>query len=76
MKLLLSIGLSFAASLVAAVFIGFFIGMALPLSGDSPAFFAAEFAGIVISMTIWYFLGHWVYRYLQRKDLPLTGHPA
>jgi uncharacterized protein YneF (UPF0154 family) len=76
MKLVLSISLGFAASLIAAAFIGFFIGMAFPLSGGTPAFYAAEFAGIVISMTVWYFSGHWIYRYLQRKDLPLAGHPA
>jgi uncharacterized protein YneF (UPF0154 family) len=76
MKLVLSISLGFAASLIAAVFIGFFIGMAFPLSIATPAYYAAEFAGIVISLTLWYFLGHWIYRYLERKDLPLAGHPV
>lgn len=68
MKLILATCIGFAASLVAALFIGFFIGMAFPLGYGTPAFYAAEFAGIVISMTVWYFLARRVYKYLKGKD--------
>lgn len=68
MKLLLAVCIGFAVSVVTAVFIGFFIGMAFPFVDDTPSFYAAEFAGIVISLTVWYFFARRLYRYFKSKD--------
>jgi len=76
MRPLLSVALGFGGALVAAVLIGFFIGFAFPDANGAPAFYAAEFAGIVVSLTVWFFAGRWAYRHLRRKDPPLAGHPA
>ena len=76
MKLFLAIGMGFAASLLAAVLIGFFIGTMFPLAHGSPAFYAAEFAGIVISLTLWYFLARRIHRHLTRKEAQLAERLA
>ena len=76
MKLFVAICAGFAASIATAVLIGFFIGMAFPLAGNSPAFYAAEFAGVVISLTVWYFLGRLFYRRLKSKESPYAERLA
>lgn len=76
MKLVVAICAGFAVSIVTAVVIGFFIGMAFPLTGSSPAFYGAEFAGIVISMTVWYFFARRFYRRLKSKGSPYAERLA
>ncbi len=68
MKLIVATCAGFVAAIVTAVLIGFFIGMAFPLPSGSPAFYAAEFAGVVISMTVWYFLARLFYRRLKSRE--------
>lgn len=68
MKLFVAICAGFAASIVTATVVGFFIGMAFPHTGNMPALYAAEFAGIVISLTVWFFLARRIYRRLKSKD--------
>jgi len=47
--------------------IGFGIGMAVPLLGDSPALYAAQLAGVVVSLTVFYALARLFYRRRQRR---------
>ena len=67
MKLLPAIIIGFVLSLSAAILIGYGIAMTVPLAQGSPEFYAAAFAGIVISMTVFYFAIRKSYRRHKRR---------
>ena len=56
MKLLPTIVIGLVLSFSTAFLFGYCIAMTFPLAHGSPQFYAAEFAGIVISMTVFYFV--------------------
>ena len=71
MKLMLAIFIGFVASIMTAIIVGFCIGMALPLAVSSSALYAlyaTESAGVVVSITIGYFMGRRAYRHLKAKQ--------
>lgn len=68
MKLFGTICIGFAASIMTAIIIGFFIGMAFPMTDSSPESYAAELVGVVISMTVFYFFVLGFYRRQKRKQ--------
>jgi membrane protein implicated in regulation of membrane protease activity len=68
MKLMLAIFIGFVASIATSMIIGFCIGMAFPLGVGSPGFYAAMLAGIIISMTVFYFSARGFYRRDKRED--------
>ena len=76
MKLIMAICIGFSASIMTAVIIGFGIGMVFPLANSSPEFYAAEFAGVVISMTAFYFSVRQCYRRQKRKESQYTERLA
>ena len=76
MKLMLAIFIGFVASILTAIIVGFCIGMAFPLAYGSPEFYAAELAGIVISMTVFYFAVRQSYRRRKRQESHYTERLA
>lgn len=50
--------------------------MAFPLGHGSPEFYAAEFAGVVIAMTVFYFVIRKSYRRHKRRESPYTERLA
>ena len=68
MKLLPTIIVGFVLSFATAFLIGYCIAMTFPLAHGSPVFYAAEFAGIVISMTVFYFVIRKSYRRHKHRE--------
>jgi len=68
MKLIRAILTGFVASIATSMIIGFCIGMAFPSGVGSPKFYAAVFAGVIISMTVFYFSVRMFYRRHKRDD--------
>ena len=72
MKLMPAIVIGFVSAIMAAVILGFCIGMVFTLADSSPVFYAAEFAGVIISMAVFYFSVRQCYRRQKRKELHFT----
>lgn len=68
MNLMPAICLGFSGALLTAILIGFGIGMAYPLLGGSPGLYAAELAGIVISLAVFYVLARLFSKRQRHKD--------
>jgi uncharacterized membrane protein YczE len=76
MKLMPAIFIGFILSFMTAFVTGYCIGMAFPLAHGSPEFYAAELAGIVISMTVFYFAVRQSYRRRKRQESHYTERLA
>ncbi len=76
MKLFPAMIIGFFLAFMAAFWIGYFMAMAIPLTYGSPEFYAAEFAGIVISMTVFYFVIRKSYRRHKRRSPDYTERLA
>ena len=76
MKLLPTIILGFALSFATAFLIGYCIAMTFPLAHGSPAFYAVEFAGVVISMAVFYFVIRKSYRRHKSRPVDYTERLA
>jgi uncharacterized protein YneF (UPF0154 family) len=79
MKLMLAIFIGFVSSILTAVIIGFFIGMAFPMTVSSSelyALYATESVGIVVSIAVGYYLGRGVFKRLTGKESPYTERLA
>ncbi len=79
MKLMLAIFIGLVASIMTAIIVGFCIGMAFPLTDSSSAhyaLYATESAGVVVSITIGYYLGRRAYRHLNGKQSLYAERPA
>ncbi len=75
MKLMLAIFIGFVSSVMTAIIIGFCIGMAFPMTVSSSApyaLYATESVGIVVSITVGYYLGRGVLKRQKRKELHFT----
>ena len=71
MKLMLAIFIGFVSSFMTAIIIGFCIGMAFPMTVSSSAPYAlyvTESVGIVVSITVGYYLGRGVLKRLTGKE--------
>lgn len=68
MRLMPAICFGFGGALFTAILIGFGIGMAYPLPGGPPALYAADLAGIVICLAVFYFLARLLSKRQRRKD--------
>ncbi len=76
MRLMPAIVIGFVSATMTAVIIGFCIGMVFTLADSSPEAYAAELVGVVISMTVFYFLVLGSYRRQKRKESHYTERLA
>jgi membrane protein implicated in regulation of membrane protease activity len=76
MKLLPAIVVGFVLAFAAAFWIGYFMAMAIPLTYGSPEFYAAEFAGVIISMAVFYFAIRKSFRRHKRRESHYTERLA
>jgi uncharacterized protein YneF (UPF0154 family) len=79
MKLMLAIFTGFVASILAAIVIGFCIGMAFPMTVSSSelyALYATESVGVVVSITVGYYLGRGAFKRLTGKESQYTERLA
>ena len=68
MSLMPAISLGFGGAILTAILIGFGIGMAFPLLGGPSGLYAAELAGIVVSLAVFYFLARLFSKRQRSKD--------
>lgn len=68
MKLMRAILTGFVASIATSMIIGYCIGMAFASGVASSEFYAAVFAGVILSMTVFYFSVRMFYRRHKRED--------
>lgn len=76
MNLMSAICLGFGGALLTAILIGFGIGMAYPLLGGLSGLYAAQFAGIVISLAVFYFLARLFSKRQRSKQSPYAERLA
>ena len=76
MKLLPATIVGLALSFATALLAGYCIAMAFPLGYGSPEFYAAEIAGVVIAMTVFYLVVRGSYRRHRRRDQHFTERLA
>ena len=79
MKLMLAIFTGFVSSILTAIIVGFFTGMAFPLTVSSSelyALYATESVGIVVSITVGYYLGRRIFKRLTGKESHYTERLA
>ena len=76
MKLLPATIMGFVLSFATALLAGYCIAMAFPLGHGSPEFYAAEIAGVVIALTVFYLVIRKSYRRHRRRDPHFTERLA
>ena len=76
MNMMPAIFLGFGGALLTAIFLGFGIGMAYPLLGGPSGLYAAQLAGLVISLAVFYVLARLISKRRRRKDSLYTERLA